>query len=312
MESPARITSDPTAATESQIALELHKVFGQECAGSRALRAWYHIRAQPTQSGAQRLFARDEREEQARQHRVPRDAGPAECRCRRLLALFHDDELNSFLGEMTGDTRCCDESLRKLEESANSADGHATVAARSRRLPRNGRRCSPSGFSWLRLPSADSTPLPGPHGSARPAPRGPQPSLSRVCLVFTTPAGCSTVRADVPPPPTAYSAAFVATCCCLTAEHQEQAPGHCFVGQPHSVGDNKDAPIKTKNQAEFTRRRAAGHCFLVPSRRRHGRTLPALPAPRRVDLSCSEYAAVERGGVAATGGGEWMWAGGGR
>ena len=43
----------------------------------------------------------------------------------RLLALFLEDELNPFLGELTADTRCCGGALRKLEESAGSADGRA-------------------------------------------------------------------------------------------------------------------------------------------------------------------------------------------
>ena len=104
----------------------LRKAFGQEYAGDRALRALSNVTAQPTNCGAQPgLLALDEREAQARQHRVPRDAGPAECRFSRLLALFLDDELNSFLGELTADPRCCEESFRKLGEAADSADGHA-------------------------------------------------------------------------------------------------------------------------------------------------------------------------------------------
>ena len=58
--------SDPTLATESQIALGLRKAFGQENAGYRALCALYRVTAQPTQSGAQRLLALAQREEQAR------------------------------------------------------------------------------------------------------------------------------------------------------------------------------------------------------------------------------------------------------
>ena len=80
--------NDPAAATESQIALGLRKTFGQEYAGVRALRAIYQVHPLPTQSGAQRLLALDHREEQARQHRVPRDAGPFETRFSRVLALF--------------------------------------------------------------------------------------------------------------------------------------------------------------------------------------------------------------------------------
>jgi hypothetical protein len=123
--------NDPAAATESQIALGLRKAFGQEYAGARAFRAMFHVISQLTQSGAQRLLALDQREEQARQHRVSRDAGPYEHRFSRVLALFLQDELNSFLGELTADPRWSEEALRQLEESndltASDTAGRASL-----------------------------------------------------------------------------------------------------------------------------------------------------------------------------------------
>ena len=95
-----------TTATEAQIALGLYKAFGQEYAGVRALRAAFHVSAQPTQSGAQGPMALDQREEQALQLRVPLDAGPAETRFSRVMALFLDEKLNRFLSELTTDSRC--------------------------------------------------------------------------------------------------------------------------------------------------------------------------------------------------------------
>jgi hypothetical protein len=128
--------NDPATATESLIALGLRKAFGQEYAGARALRAMYQVTAQPTQSGAQRLLALDQREEQARQHRVPRDAGPFETRFSRVLALFLPEELNPFLGELTADSRCSEEALRQLEETSDlraapDAAGRASLAPTS-------------------------------------------------------------------------------------------------------------------------------------------------------------------------------------
>jgi hypothetical protein len=126
-----------TAKAEAQLTLGLRKAFGQEYAGARALRAMFHVTPQPTQSGHhQRLLALDQREEQARQHRVPRDAGPNEHRFSRVLALFLPDELNSFLGELTADPRCSEEALRRLEEHDNlpaapDTGGRASLAPTS-------------------------------------------------------------------------------------------------------------------------------------------------------------------------------------
>ena len=52
--------NDPTTATEAHIALGLRKASGQEYAGVQALLAMFHVTAQPTQSGAQRLLALDQ------------------------------------------------------------------------------------------------------------------------------------------------------------------------------------------------------------------------------------------------------------
>jgi hypothetical protein len=72
--------NDPSAATEAQIVLGLRKAFGQEYAGERALLAMFHVTPQPTQGGHQRLLGLYQREKQARQHRVPRNADPNEHR----------------------------------------------------------------------------------------------------------------------------------------------------------------------------------------------------------------------------------------
>jgi hypothetical protein len=79
----------------------------------------YQVTAKPTQSGAQRLLAPDQREEQACQHRVPQDAGPFETRFSWVLALFLLEELNPFLCELPVDSRCSEEALRQLEETSD-------------------------------------------------------------------------------------------------------------------------------------------------------------------------------------------------
>jgi hypothetical protein len=112
-------------ATESQIALGLRKAFGQEYAGVWALRALYHVSPSPEKSGAQRLLVLDHREEQARQHRVPRDAGPCETRFCPVLALFLPEELNPFLGALTADPHCSEAALRQLEETPPHSGGPA-------------------------------------------------------------------------------------------------------------------------------------------------------------------------------------------
>ena len=45
----------PEAATEAQLAYGLRKAFGREYEGARALRAMYHVSANPDLGGAQRL-----------------------------------------------------------------------------------------------------------------------------------------------------------------------------------------------------------------------------------------------------------------
>ncbi len=255
--------NDAVAATESQIALGLRKAFGQEYAGVQALRAIYHVNPLPTQNGAQRLLALDHREEQARQHRVPRDAGPFETRFSRVLALFFPEELNHFLGELTADPRCSEEALRQLEEKpalfeTHDAAGRASLAPTSparetlfaarvqlaeaalRRL-----QAPSQGPARARLARADGSPAP---------PLDPSPE-ARSSTAFE------------PPPPAASSPVagiyddYVARCCRLTAEHAAQSTGTGFVGPPHYFGDNADDARKGKNQAELKRRRAAGYCF---------------------------------------------------
>ena len=79
---------------------------------------------------------RGHREEQARQHRVPRDDSQFETRFILMLALFFPEELNHFLGELTADPRCSEEALLRLEEApdlfaAPDAVGRASLSPTS-------------------------------------------------------------------------------------------------------------------------------------------------------------------------------------
>lgn len=268
-------------ATEAQIALGLRKAFGQEYAGVWALRAMYHVQPHPTQTGAQRLLALDQREEQARQYRVPKDAGPCETRFSRVLALFLPDELAPFLGELTADPRCSEEALRQLEETPAAggtldATGRASLAPTSparellfaarvqlaeaalRRLQAPSR-----GAPRARLARTEGVPEPpsDPSPEARPFPAS--------TAALPPPAS--------PPSPTSLPDDYVARCCRVSAEHAAQSAGTDFVGPPHYFGDNEDSNRKTKNQAEMKRRRAGGYCFKC--RMSDVREIPFLECP---------------------------------
>lgn len=252
-------SNDPAAATEAQIALGLRKAFGQEYAGARALRAMFHVTPQPTQGGHQRLLALDQREEQARQHRVPRDAGPNEHRFSRVLALFLPDELSSFLGELTADPRCSEEALRQLEETSDGLAASET-AVRASLAPTSPAR-EELFFLRVKLAEAALRRIPAPaagHTRARCAKTEETPDP-----LPATPAGAPPAAPPqaTTPPSSGSPADYVARCSRLTAEHAAQSAGTGFVGPPHYFGDNKDDDRRARNQAELKRRRTAGLCF---------------------------------------------------
>ena len=110
------------AVTEAQIACGLRKAFGREYEGVRAHRAMYQALANPDLGGAQRLRELTQREERARQHRVPYHVGPHEARFSRVLALFTDTEVNGFFNELSANARCSETALRHLEETMEASD----------------------------------------------------------------------------------------------------------------------------------------------------------------------------------------------
>ena len=282
--------NDPGTATDSQIALGLRKAFGKEYAGVRALRAMYHVTPQPTQSGAQRLLALDQREQQALQHRVPRDAGPHETRFCRVLALFLPEQLSPFLSELTTDPRCSKECLCQLEETPAlfedpDAVGRASFmptsparetlfAARVQLAEAALRRIQapPPAPARARLARADGGL--GSDPSAEPLSAGP----------------------SLPPPPAAARSPpglpddYIARCSRVTAEHATQSTGTEFVGPPHYFGDNEDPTRRTKNQAEMKRRRANGFCFKC--RMSDVKEVPFLECPLHGALASDAQAAT--------------------
>jgi hypothetical protein len=230
------------------------------------MRSLYHVTAQPTQTGIQRLRALDQREEQARQLRVPLDAGPSEHRFSRLLALFLDDELNGFLQVLSGDPQCSETILRELEEAellraardSRRASALPTSPAREALFARRVqlaeaalRRIQVGQPTQPRARLARAAGSGGPAEEVTPTPADP-------------PLGPPAPAALPAPPPTSCPPErLVATCCRLHVEHQAQSTGTGFRGPPHYFGPNRTDETK-KNQAELNRRRTAGLCFKCP------------------------------------------------
>ena len=263
--------NNPTRVSEEQIAVGLRREFGREYEGVRALRAMYHVPVHPTQTGAQRLMALNLREEQARYLRVPIDAGPAEHRFSRVLALFRDEELTAFLATLTADKTCSDDTLRRLEEAtplSSDLDGRRTSTTRTsparealfalrvelaeaalRRI-----QVSPPGPPRARLARAA--------GCTDSAAEHPDPAEGRTAPSdpLGSPAAATSRDAQPSSTPLAHDQ-LVAICCRLTAEHTVQSIGTGFAGPPHYFGPNQDDATKSKNTAELKRRRAAGVCF---------------------------------------------------
>lgn len=251
---------NPEVATEAQLSLGLRKAFGQEYAGARALRAIYHVLAQPTQGGAQRLMALDQKEEQARQHRVPYNAGPCEERFCRVLALFTDEEVNSFLSELTADPRCSEEALRQLEESTDSPEDPGAGHDSSFCLSSQAREA----LFAMRVGLAEAA-------LRRIQPRPPGHTRARLARTEGTttqeptqppPAAAAGAAAPTPPPPAGTpTSTDTAQCLRLTTERLAFEQGRGFKGPPHFFGDNTDRACKERNRVEYDRRRQNGFCF---------------------------------------------------
>jgi hypothetical protein len=266
--------NDPTRVSEATIAVGLRREFGREYEGVRALRAMYNVTVQPTQSGAQRLMALNLREEQARYLRVPLDAGPAEHRFSRVLALFRDEELTPFLATLTTDDTCSDETLRKLEEATPLSDdpddrrtsNPLTSPAREALFARRV-ELAEAALRRIQVGPPPRARLARAAGSAGPAAEHPDSAEERA-TPSGPPAGPprgappAAPSRDAPPstPPLAHDQ-LVAICCRLTAEHTVQSLGSGFTGPPHYFGPNQDDATKRKNHVELKRRRAAGACF---------------------------------------------------
>ena len=187
-----------------------------------------------------------------------------------LVARRKSQPLSSASRRLTvPDTRCCEETLRQLE-----------VCRRVRRSPLMLRPASVAGRSLCGTCSLGSdsggylppNQAPLPRASTRPRPyRRDHGNPSSVCLALTTRA----VQCRPQPLPRRRDAdspsadalrrrlcRHVLSQCRLATEHQNQANGHGFVGPPTYHGDNnKDSSTEKEKQAEFKRRKEAGHSF---------------------------------------------------
>ena len=249
------------AVTEAQIACGLRKAFGREYEGVRAHRAMYQASANPDLGGAQRLRELTQREERARQHRVPYHVGPHEARFSRVLALFTDTEVNGFFNELSANACCSETALRQLEETMASPDDfgpardsllcqtsperEALFALRVELAEAALRRIQPRHPSGghpraARVLLSEGSPTP-----PTPAPVGPLPSASQ----------------PIPPHPAVSLPDHTAQCLQLTTERLTAVQGRGFTGPPHYFGDNEDKKRKDQNRTEFDRRKQLGWCF---------------------------------------------------
>jgi len=256
------------AVTEAQIACGLRKAFGREYEGARAHREMYHASVSQALGGAQRLRELTQREERARQHRVPYHVGPHEARFSRVLALFTDTELNGFFNELSASPLCSETALRQLEVCPKSLDdlGPARDSMCCQSSPER------EELFALRVELAEAAlrriqPRPAPGGQARATPAarvllsegstGP-PSPPPPGLVNASPMLPPLVPID-PPEHTAH-------CLRLTTERLTAVQGRGFKGPPHYFGDNEDTKRKTQNRTEFDRRKQLGLCFKCTTR----------------------------------------------
>ena len=249
------------AVTEAQIACGLRKAFGREYEGARAHRAMYHASANPDLGGAQRLRDLTQREERARQHRVPYHVGPHEARFSRVLALFTDTEINGFFNELSANTHCSETALRQLEETMESPDdfGPARDSALGPTSPER------EELFALRVELAEAA-----LRRIQPRPSGGNPRAARVLLSEgssgspTLPAQapvCSTFSPPIPPQPAVNLPDHTAQCLQLTTERLSAVQGRGFNGPPHYFGDNGDTKRKAQNRTEFERSKQLGLYF---------------------------------------------------
>ena len=256
-------------ATSDQIAVGLRTAFGQEYAGARAYWDTWHVQTNYALPGPHRLRVFNQKEERARQHRVPLNPGEKESRFCKLLDLFTPAERPRFFSELTANAQCSEKALRQLEESTDAAghnnglgpsraslleppslDREALFALRVELAEAAINRLQPSqptsrernaSARVLRTDEAQA-PFDAPSsGTPRGAPPNPHP--------LATPS---------PPPPGGESSQAE---CRLLQERLAAINGRGFSGPPHYFGDNDDPARKKKNHDEFSRRRSGGLCF---------------------------------------------------
>jgi len=250
-----------TPATVAEIAYGLRTAFGKEYEGANAYRDTWHVPANLTLDGKDRLRALNQQEELARNHRVPLAPGAQECRFYKLLDLFSPSERSRLFAELTANVQCSERALRQLEESALA-----------------GGALGPSRASLLVSPSLDREALFAMRVELTEAalnritisrPAAPRDRPARVLMTngatpeppsagITTsapPSAPSPTQADAPPAPAAAAE------CLVLRERLAAVDGRGFRGPPQYFGTNDDPDRKKQNQEEFIRRRNAGICF---------------------------------------------------
>lgn len=253
-------------ATVDQVAYGLRTAFGTEFAGARAYRDTWHVTINPAlQGGPDRLRVFNQREECARQHRVPVNLGANESRFYKLLDLFTPSERARLYAELTANAQCSERALRQLEESAGGdCAGLGPPRASLLVQPSLDREALFALRVELTEAALNRIPAPTPTQSRdRPArvllADGASPSPPSVHLDSS-----ATPGAPSPPPPipaTTLPAPEAAAECRVLHDRLKAIDGRGFHGPPQYFGTNDDPDSKKKNLAEFSRRKNAGLCF---------------------------------------------------
>ena len=255
--------------TVAELSEGLRAVFGREYEGARALLAVYRLPSHYHMSGAQRLFALEERREHARDYFVPRNPGPSECEFCQVLDLFGPHELPAFLAELTANAECNEAALQRREE----LDLGTTATAEG---------WGPSRSSLLGPPSADREELFALRVRLAKAalqripatPSSNRDRSARACLTAGHPQPpTSATPGSLPAPPTPNSCppppvppalpnlteTAEAQCCVLRDRTRDLE--RSTRNPPHYYGANTDPKNKARNSQEFHLRKSHQRCF---------------------------------------------------
>lgn len=255
--------------TVAELSEGLRAVFGREYEGARALLVMYRLSPNYSTSGAQRLFALEERREHARDYFVPRNPGPYENEFCQVLDLFGPHELPAFLAELTANAECNEAALRRREEldmgAATTSDGWGPSRASLWGPPSSEReelfalRVRLAKAALQRIPA---TPPSNRDRSARACitdgHTSPQ-TLATPSSSQAPPAPSSCPSPPVPPALMNLTEASEAQCCVLRDRTRDLE--RSTKNPPHYYGANTDPQNKLRNSQEFNLRKSRQRCF---------------------------------------------------